>query len=98
MTLLSNKVLSDKALKYVRKNRKEICNKFCSIEIFPSTSTLSPITIFMAGSPGAGKTEYSKKFINQLENENPEEKIVHIDADKIRKILPGYNGKNSSTF
>jgi len=44
----------------------------------------------MAGSPGAGKTEFSKHFIS-----NRESPCIRIDADDIRETIPGYNGKNS---
>ncbi len=49
----------------------------------------------MAGSPGAGKTEFSKGFIKQLQGKEPTRRIVRIDADEIRDILPGYNHKNA---
>ena len=61
------------------------------------------MSFFMAGSPGAGKTEYSKLFIKDL-NKAFQEKfgkdypIVRIDADDIRPILAGYDGCNSSLF
>ena len=44
----------------------------------------------MAGSPGAGKPEYSKNLIKGFEG-----KSVRIDADEIRSFIPEYNGKNS---
>ncbi len=54
----------------------------------------SPISIFMAGSPGAGKTEVSKDFLKQL---TP---IIRIDADELRNQFKGcgYNGANSHVF
>ena len=54
-----------------------------------------PSSYFMAGSPGAGKTEFSKGFIKQLQDKEPSRRIVRIDADEIRDILPGYNHKNA---
>lgn len=54
----------------------------------------NPITFFMAGSPGAGKTETSKNFIE----ENGQFNIVRIDADEIRMLCPGYNGQNSHLY
>lgn len=53
----------------------------------------APITLFMAGSPGAGKTEVSRGFIKKFK-----QKPVRIDADEIRALCPGYNGSNSSLF
>ncbi len=52
-----------------------------------------PVSIFMAGSPGAGKTEVSKQLVKQFHN-----KPVRIDADEIRPLCPGYNGLNAHLF
>ena len=49
----------------------------------------------MAGSPGAGKTEFSNKFNPAIYKYESSVPIVRIDADEIRKLLPQYNGKNS---
>ena len=48
----------------------------------------------MAGSPGAGKTEFSTRFIENFE-EAFKERIVRIDADEVRAIVPGFNGTNA---
>ncbi len=55
----------------------------------------NPSSYFMAGSPGAGKTEYSKSFIQQLQQKYPERKIVRIDADDIRDYIPQYDHSNA---
>lgn len=51
----------------------------------------------MAGSPGAGKTEFSKNIIDILENNN-NRSVVRIDGDEIRSLIPGYTGNNSYLF
>lgn len=51
----------------------------------------------MAGSPGAGKTEYSENLLEILEK-NKKHKVVRIDGDELRKYLPGYTGANSYLF
>jgi predicted ABC-type ATPase len=83
---------------YIKKNKKEIIEKFASLLEYPSVE--DPFTILMAGSPGAGKTEFSKGFIISFtkNNDSKYRKIVRIDADEIKKIIPGYNGKNSVEF
>lgn len=48
----------------------------------------------MAGSPGAGKTEISKRLIEQFVDNAP----VRIDADDIREMFPNYTGGNSHIF
>jgi predicted ABC-type ATPase len=47
----------------------------------------SPYAIFMAGSPGAGKTEFSKHF---LDISGLAEQVVRIDPDIIRSKVYGY--------
>ena len=48
----------------------------------------------MAGSPGAGKTEVSKRLVESLGEGAP----VRIDADEVREMCPGYTGTNSHVF
>jgi len=81
------------AVQYVKKNKKDIIGKFSNLKEFPPEKY--PFTILMAGSPGAGKTEFSLTLIKELYQENPESKIVRIDADEIKEAIPFYNGKNS---
>ena len=47
--------------------------------------------IFMAGAPGAGKSEVAKTLAGQL-------KVDHIDADKIKATLPNYQGIKAHLF
>jgi predicted ABC-type ATPase len=53
----------------------------------------SAAAVFMAGSPGAGKTEIAKELMRQF---SPEP--VRIDADDFRNYFPGYNGTNAHLF
>ena len=48
--------------------------------------------IFMAGSPGAGKSEVALGLVNSYH------KHLIIDADEFRLQFPEYNGSNSSLF
>ncbi|MEK7481492.1 MAG: zeta toxin family protein, partial [Patescibacteria group bacterium] len=68
-----------------------LIEKFADTTRFPSVE--KPLSVFMAGSPGAGKTELSIKLVEALERPS-----VRIDADDIRILLPGYNGMNASLF
>jgi UDP-N-acetylglucosamine kinase len=83
------------ALNFIKRKdkQKELCDKFSSLETFPPVS--NPSAYFLAGSPGAGKTEYSKSFIKGLEETNPKRKIVRIDPDEIREFIPQYNHRNT---
>lgn len=87
--------IADGACDYARTNKKLIIERFAG-ESFPSVE--HPISIFMAGSPGAGKTEFSKSLIQSLQSEGQAEPIVRIDGDEIRGMLPGYAGSNSYLF
>lgn len=81
---------SNDAKKFIKDKKKLLIEKFAKLESFPSKD--NPFSIFMAGSPGAGKTEFSKAFIQS----NPSISAVRIDADEIKEIIPQYNGHNSN--
>lgn len=82
---------SDDAILWVKKNKNLILERFADPKKFPKEE--HPLTIFMAGSPGAGKTETAKALIKRLPLP-----VVHIDADAIRAMIPGFNGTNASVF
>lgn len=81
--------LSGEAIAFIKKNKRFLIEKFADIKKFPPDS--QPASIFMAGSPGAGKTEVSKETIKTL----GKNRVVRIDADEIRNIIPIYTGNNS---
>lgn len=82
------------AIKYIKDNVKLLYKKFADLKLYPPI--LNPSAYFMAGSPGAGKTEYSKSFIKILCEKEPERKIVRIDPDEIRDFIPQYNHTNAT--
>lgn len=91
--------VSEYAYKWVKENIDFIVNKF----VGDISSVERPISFFMAGSPGSGKTEYSKYFIKDLnkkfqERYNKNFPVIRLDIDDIRPICPNYNGKNASCF
>lgn len=88
-----NENISAQSISYIKKNYKQIVAKYANRDIFKPVK--SPISIFMAGSPGAGKTEFSKSLINRLVKERGHQPIVRIDPDEIREFIPFYNGSNS---
>ena len=53
------------AVAFAKSNGKSIVKQLTDSNIYQPSQT--PISVFMAGSPGAGKTEFSKNFINDLE-------------------------------
>lgn len=50
-----------------------------------------PLSIFMAGAPGAGKTEASKELVQGFD-------IIRVDPDDFRDLFPRYGGGNSRLF
>jgi glutaredoxin-related protein len=85
--------ISSEATKYVLENKKKIVSHFADLDTFPSFD--AAFTIFMAGSPGAAKTEFSKKYIKAIYELYPDIKVVRLDADEIRSLIPQYTGSNS---
>ncbi|MDO8499496.1 MAG: zeta toxin family protein [bacterium] len=83
------------AITFARKNRKKIARKYTDINKYRPDKF--PVSVFMAGSPGAGKIEFSKNIISILEK-NKDHQVVRVDGDEIRHELPGYTGNNSYLF
>lgn len=84
----------ESALNYARENKKDIARNLTDSSRFPSEE--EPVSVFMAGSPGAGKTEASIELLALLEEKVGE--ILRIDADELRTLFPGYTGNNSYLF
>jgi len=81
----------ENALCWIKKNSHTVIEKFANSAEFVSEA--HPTTLFMAGSPGAGKTEFSKRFIERFS-----QKPIRIDADEIRSVCPGYSGENAYIY
>ena len=85
--------VNKKALTYVRENWRNLVVNYCNLDEYPPVP--KPVTIFMAGCPGVGKTEYSRGLVKQLEIQFYPEKFIRLDVDELREIMPGYVGTNS---
>lgn len=83
------------AIKFAKRNKNHIAKELTDTAKY--LPDIVPVSVFMAGSPGAGKTEFSKNLIQILE-ENKERHVVRIDGDEMRKFIPGYTGDNSYLF
>ncbi len=84
VTSITDDEISKLALKHIKKNKKEL------IRINLPVLVKGINAFFMAGSPGAGKTEFVRISFD--------EKINRIEADNIRKTIPYYKGDNSNLF
>jgi hypothetical protein len=63
--------IADEAVVFAKANRKGIARRLTDPSIFLSED--SPVSVFMAGSPGAGKTEASLEFLSRFWRGRPED-------------------------
>lgn len=79
--------LQEEAMRWARTNKKAFAAQFTNPDVFPGE--LNPVALFMAGSPGAGKTEAAKALVAELGD------FLRIDPDEFRAKIPGYDGATS---
>lgn len=76
----------DEAYEWVKNNQSTIIKHFTGNY---ADSGSGRVSVFMAGAPGAGKTEFSKTLVNDKFGSNAA-LIVRIDPDEIRTFIPMY--------
>lgn len=79
------------AIEFARSNRKSIAKRLTDPAVFLPEDC--PVSIFMAGSPGAGKTEASKELIAAVGGS-----LLRIDPDELRNEFVAYDGSNAWLF
>jgi UDP-N-acetylglucosamine kinase len=84
----------ERAILFAKSNKKAIAKELTNKSIFPTDKF--PVSVFMAGSPGAGKTESSRNLIKRITI--GEQSVIRIDSDDLRSRFVDYNGENSSLF
>jgi predicted ABC-type ATPase len=84
----------DAAVEFVKKHKKELLLSLADIQQVPTD--VAPVAIFMAGSPGAGKTEFAEDFLKLSTRDW--KGIVFIDPDRLRNLMPNYGGANAHLF
>lgn len=82
------------AIAFAKKHRNQLSRKLTDPSIYAAEK--DPVSVFMAGSPGAGKTEASIELINAVKGEGSS--ILRIDPDELRNVFPEYTGNNSWLF
>jgi len=87
--------IKNAAAAFAKLNKKKIAKDLTRVEKFLPDET--PVSVFMAGSPGAGKTEFSNRLIEIL-REGRKHDVLRIDTDDLRSLIPGYEGGKSSLF
>ena len=90
-----DELIKTQAEEFARANKKRLARELTDTSRYVPDDI--PISVFMAGSPGAGKTEYSKNLIEILEK-NKKHKVIRIDGDEVRNRISGYTGSNSFLF
>src|SRR3989344_4958057 len=86
--------IEQEASDFARVHKNEIAAELTDLTTFPPDTR--PVSVFMAGSPGAGKTESSLWLIESLSGGG--HSVLRIDPDDLRPRFPNYTGKNSSLF
>lgn len=89
------KAIEDQAIAVAKANRTAIARRLADTKTFPGEN--NPVSVFMAGSPGAGKTEASIELLDNFAS-NGGTRILRIDPDELRAELPGYTGANAWLF
>lgn len=82
----------DESIAFARSNKKAIGRRLTNKEQYPPEE--EPVSVFMAGSPGAGKTEASIALVNLF----ADTAILRIDPDELRSEFTAYTGGNSWLF
>ncbi len=91
MNELEQKIES-RAVEFAKKNRTQIARRLSNIDKFPTD--VQPVSVFMCGAPGAGKTEASKVFLESI----GEPSLIRLDPDELRHCFEEYSGGNSYLF
>lgn len=95
MTLSKQELETEsEALDFAKSNKKIIAKKRTDKNVYCSEE--EPVSVFMAGSPGAGKTETSLELVERFEKKDY--KVIRIDPDELRSEFVKYNGENSFLF
>lgn len=90
-----DKATRDQAIAFAKKHRTTIARKLTDPAIYPAEA--EPVSVFMAGSPGAGKTEASIELLSHIAVADGQP-VLRIDPDDLRREFPDYTGDNSWLF
>ncbi len=91
-----HEMIKQKAMRFARANKKAIAMKFTDIETY--LPDLHPSSVFMAGSPGAGKTEASISLLDVIKQRKGNLHVLRIDPDEFRSVFEDYTGNNAWLF
>ncbi|GAB0174220.1 MAG: hypothetical protein HHAS10_00990 [Candidatus Altimarinota bacterium] len=77
----------------IEKLAEYIIESFGKKEKYAIKDPLDISAIFLAGAPGAGKSEFLETIFSDLKSN-----FIVIDIDAYRKMFRGYNGENASEY
>lgn len=80
---------------FAKENKKRIAKEFTNPAVYAPDR--NPVSVFMAGCAGAGKTEAAIEMIAAL-GANSDVRTMRIDPDDLRHLFEGYVGTNSWMF
>ncbi len=79
--------ITQQAMDYLKTHKADFLAEFT--KAYQESNPQKPLSLFLAGSPGAGKTEYAQSLITL------DLPLLHINTDAVRAWLPMYTGSNS---
>lgn len=91
---MSDEDIEFKAKEFARRNKKAIAKRLTDKAKHPPEK--DPVSVFMAGSPGAGKTESSLELLAVLSDNG--QGVLRIDPDELREEFEDYTGANAWLF
>ncbi|CAH6837047.1 UDP-N-acetylglucosamine kinase [Vibrio chagasii] len=86
--------IRDRAVIFAKKNRTKICRRLTDKAVYLPEE--APVSVFMSGSPGAGKTESSKELVASISDGHVQ--VLRLDPDDLRIEFEDYDGSNSYLF
>jgi UDP-N-acetylglucosamine kinase len=86
--------IRDRAVIFAKKNRTQICRRLTDKAVYLPEE--APVSVFMSGSPGAGKTESSKELVASITDGDVQ--VLRLDPDDLRIEFEDYDGSNSYLF
>ncbi len=84
--------IEQEALEFARAHKRGISKRLTNPAIYLANK--DPVSVFMAGSPGAGKTEASLELLEKIGDPT----VIRIDPDELRGEFPAYTGANAWLF
>lgn len=92
--MLNDIEIIEKAKEFAKRNRTKICRGLTDTAVYLPED--EPVSVFMSGSPGAGKTESSKELVASLTSDGG--RVLRLDPDELRSEFEDYDGSNSYLF